>query len=208
MKATTTFQGNGTTSSPYTVCTACSSSGVSSTTCTVTTSSGYDTSKTITIAPSSTAGITYSWDGINWSSSPSKTVTAAGTYNGWIKDSTGKTNGCSITINSRTEYRKATCTAKYGPWTASGGKFISTDESSCGITKAQAEASGGTIYWERATLQGGMSSCPPSIPSCMNCQKFKRTCSAINCGEFEEWQAEKIGIICGRKVETRTAIGK
>lgn len=86
--------------------------------------------------------------------------------------------------------------------------FISTDESSCGITKAQAEASGGTIYWERASLQGGMSSCPPSIPSCMNCQQFKRTCSAINCGEFEEWQAEKIGIICGRKVETRTAIGK
>ncbi len=37
LKATTTFQGSGTSDSPYTICTACSSSGVSNTTCTVTT---------------------------------------------------------------------------------------------------------------------------------------------------------------------------
>ena len=194
LKATTTFQGNGTTSSPYTVCTDCSSSGVSSTTCTITTSSGYDTSKTITIAPSSTAGITYSWDGINWSSSPSKIVTAAGTYNGWIKDSTGKTNGCSITINSRTEYRKATCTAKYSSWTLSEKVCRYTTSDEVGLTSKYINCRPDSAYCYSANQH--------------QCEHYTRTCQTVNCGEFEEWQAEKIGIICGRKVETRTAIGK
>ena len=194
LKATTTFQGNGTTSSPYTVCTDCSSSGVSSTTCTVTTPSGYDTSKTITITPSSTAGITYSWDGINWSSSPSKTVTAAGTYNGWIKDSTGKTNGCSITINSRTEYRKATCTAKYSSWTLSEKVCRYTTSDEVGLTSKYINCRPDSSYCYSANQH--------------QCEHYTRTCQTVNCGEFEGWQAEKIGIVCGRKVETRTAIGK
>ena len=209
LKATTTFQGNGTTSSPYTVCTDCSSSGVSSTTCTVTTSSGYDTSKTITIAPSSTAGITYSWDGINWSSSPSKTVTAAGTYNGWIKDSTGKTNGCSITINSRTEYRKASCTAKYGSWNKSATDYIDESEE-CGQTKTQAENNGSLYYYNCFDIVGGSSVCIQlsGYPLCKGRDKYTRSCNSINCGEFGEWQTNSIGRSCGRKVETRTTIGK
>ena len=209
LKATTTFQGNGTTSSPYTVCTACSSSGVSSTTCTVTTSSGYDTSKTITIAPSSTAGITYSWDGINWSSSPNKTVTAAGTYNGWIKDSTGKTNGCSITINSRTEYRKASCTAKYGSWNKSATDYIDESEE-CGQTKTQAENNGSLYYYNCFDIVGGSSVCIQlsGYPLCKGRDKYTRSCNSINCGEFGEWQTNSIGRSCGRKVETRTTIGK
>ena len=209
LKATTTFQGNGTTSSPYTVCTACSSSGVSSTTCTVTTPSGYDTSKTITITPSSTTGITYSWDGVTWTSSPSKTVTAAGTYNGWIKDSTGKTNGCSITINSRTEYRKATCTAKYGSWNKSATDYIDESEE-CGQTKTQAENNGSLYYYNCFDIVGGSSVCIQlsGYPLCKGRDKYTRSCNSINCGEFGEWQTNSIGRSCGRKVETRTTIGK
>ena len=209
LKATTTFQGNGTTSSPYTVCTACSSSGVSSTTCTVTTPSGYDTSKTITITPSSTTGITYSWDGVTWTSSPSKTVTAAGTYNGWIKDSTGKTNGCSITINSRTEYRKATCTAKYGSWNKSATDYIDESEE-CGQTKTQAENNGSLYYYNCFDIVGGSSVCIQlsGYPLCKGRDRYNRSCNSINCGEFGEWQTNSIGRSCGRKVETRTTIGK
>ena len=209
LKATTTFQGNGTTSSPYTVCTACSSSGVSSTTCTVTTPSGYDTSKTITITPSSTTGITYSWDGVTWTSSPSKTVTAAGTYNGWIKDSTGKTNGCSITINSRTEYRKARCTAKYGSWNKSATDYIDESEE-CGQTKTQAENNGSLYYYNCFDIVGGSSVCIQlsGYPLCKGRDKYTRSCNSINCGEFGEWQTNSIGRSCGRKVETRTTIGK
>ena len=209
LKATTTFQGNGTTSSPYTVCTDCSSSGVSSTTCTVTTPSGYDTSKTITITPSSTTGITYSWDGVTWTSSPSKTVTAAGTYNGWIKDSTGKTNGCSITINSRTEYRKATCTAKYGSWNKSATDYIDKSEE-CGQTKTQAENNGSLYYYNCFDIVGGSSVCIQlsGYPLCKGRDKYTRSCNSINCGEFGEWQTNSIGRSCGRKVETRTTIGK
>ena len=209
LKATTTFQGNGTTSSPYTVCTACSSSGVSSTTCTVTTPSGYDTSKTITITPSSTTGITYSWDGVTWTSSPSKTVTAAGTYNGWIKDSTGKTNGCSITINSRTEYRKASCTAKYGSWNKSATDYIDESEE-CGQTKTQAENNGSLYYYNCFDIVGGSSVCIQlsGYPLCKGRDKYTRSCNSINCGEFGEWQTNSIGRSCGRKVETRTTIGK
>ena len=209
LKATTTFQGNGTTSSPYTVCTDCSSSGVSSTTCTVTTPSGYDTSKSITITPSSTTGITYSWDGVTWTSSPSKTVTAAGTYNGWIKDSTGKTNGCSITINSRTEYRKATCTAKYGSWNKSATDYIDESEE-CGQTKTQAENNGSLYYYNCFDIVGGSSVCIQlsGYPLCKGRDRYNRSCNSINCGEFGEWQTNSIGRSCGRKVETRTTIGK
>ena len=205
LKATTTFQGSGTSDSPYTICTDCSSSGVSSTTCTVTTASGYDTSKTITITPSSTTGITYSWDGVTWTSSPSKTVTVAGTYNGWIKDSTGKTNGCSISILSRTEYRMASCTAKYGSWSKGAEQCfaeIQNDKMSC--TKDWAESNGATYYW----LCGASSNCEYNEGTINGCYKYTRSCTSINCGEFGAWQAEKIGIVCGRKVETRTAIGE
>ena len=203
LKATTTFQGSGTTSSPYTVCTDCSSSGVSNTTCTVTTSSGYDTSKTITITPSSTTGITYSWDGVTWTSSSSKTVTAAGTYNGWIKDSTGKTNGCSITINSRTEYRKATCSnIVYGSWGLRETQFLQSCTASTGETiKYECRTPNTAAEREECYSAYGTRTCQLR-------ERYTRSCTSTDCGEFGAWQAEKIGIVCGRKVETRTAIGK
>ena len=204
LKATTTFVGSGTSSDPYTICIACSSSGVSSTTCSISTSSGYDTSKNLTISASSSVS-GYSWDGVTWTSSPSKTISTAGTYNAWIKDSTGRTNSCSISISSRTEYRKASCTAKYGSWNKGAEQCFSempTDKMS--YTKAWAESNGATYYW----LCGASSNCEYNVGTIHGCYKYTRSCTSINCGDYGAWQADKIGIVCGRKVETRTTIGR
>ena len=207
IKGTTTFLGSGTSSDPYTICTNCEESGLSSTTCEVTTSDGYDTSKVITITPSSTSGITYSWDGINWSSTNSKTITEAGVYSAWIKDSSNKVNRCSVTINSRKEYRKASCSTNFGSWHANGGKYVDQG-ASCGTTKAEAESWGGTQYFLATT---GAEWC--TLPSggagyCTWCQKFTRTCTPTNCGEYGAWQTEALYGSCNSKVESRTAIGK
>ena len=207
IKGTTTFLGSGTSSDPYTICTNCEESGLSSTTCEVTTSDGYDTSKVITITPSSTSGITYSWDGINWSSTNSKTITEAGVYSAWIKDSSNKVNRCSVTINSRKEYRKASCSTNFGSWHANGGKYVDQG-ASCGTTKAEAESWGGTQYFLATT---GAEWC--TLPSggagyCTWCQKFTRTCTPTNCSEYGAWQTEALYGSCNSKVESRTAIGK
>ena len=207
LKGTTTFLGSGTSSDPYTICTNCEESGLSSTTCEVTTSDGYDTSKVITITPSSTSGITYSWDGINWSSTNSKTITEAGVYSAWIKDSSNKVNRCSVTINSRKEYRKASCSTNFGSWHANGGKYVDQG-ASCGTTKAEAESWGGTQYFLATT---GAEWC--TLPSggagyCTWCQKFTRTCTPTNCSEYGAWQTEALYGSCNSKVESRTAIGK
>lgn len=208
IKGTTTFLGSGTSSDPYTICTNCEESGLSSTTCEVTTSDGYDTSKVITITPSSTSGIIYSWDGINWSSTNSKTITEAGVYSAWIKDSSNKVNRCSVTINSRKEYRKSSCSNTiYGSWHANGGKYVDQG-ASCGTTKAEAESWGGTQYFLATT---GAEWC--TFPSggalyCTWCQKFTRTCTPTNCSEYGAWQTEALYGSCNSKVESRTAIGK
>ena len=207
LKGTTTFLGSGTSSDPYTICTNCEESGLSSTTCEVTTSDGYDTSKVITITPSSTSGITYSWDGINWSSTNSKTITEAGVYSAWIKDSSNKVNRCSVTINSRKEYRKASCSTNFGSWHANGGKYVDQG-ASCGTTKAEAESWGGTQYFLATT---GAEWC--TLPSggagyCTWCQKFTRTCTPTNCSEYGAWQTGVLYGTCTSKVESRTAIGK
>ncbi len=101
--------GSGTASDPYILSPSKFISATSSTTCTVTTPAGYDTSKVLTIVPSQTSGIAYSWDGINYSSTMTKTIETSGNYKGYIKDATGKTNNCSINIVSRTEYQHQTC---------------------------------------------------------------------------------------------------
>ena len=238
LKATTTFQGSGTSDSPYTICTDCSSSGVSNTTCTVTTASGYDTSKTITITPSSTTGITYSWDGVNWSSSPSKNITAAGTYNGWIKDSTGKTNTCSITINSRTEYLSRSCTGgvTYGSWSTVSTTYSSsscsawTDSTSRVICPGTYQAKGSCpspIDANMSTITSSSNECTSACINFMstnsnlasgvtcscNCLAGRtyqtRSCSCNAWGDWgTTWSATKITENCSTQVQTRTAIGE
>ena len=196
LKGTTTFLGSGTASDPYTICTNCEESGLSSTTCEVTTTDGYDTSKVITITPSSTSGIQYSWDGITWSTSASKTITEAGVYSGWIKDSSNKVNRCSLTINSRKEYRSATCDTVYGSWSLSGQICRSSSASQTGETikyeKCRAEFRNPAIRTDFEYL----------------CNKYTRTCTPSNCSAYGAWQTDALYGSCNQKVESRTAIGK
>ena len=196
LKGTTTFLGSGTASDPYTICTNCEESGLSSTTCEVTTTDGYDTSKVITITPSSTSGIQYSWDGITWSTSASKTITEAGVYSGWIKDSSNKVNRCSLTINSRKEYRSATCDTVYGSWSLSGQICRSSS----------ASQTGETIKYEKCRAEFRN----PAICTDFEyvCNKYTRTCTPTNCSAYGAWQADVIYGSCSKKVESRTAIGK
>ena len=196
IKGTTTFLGSGTSSDPYTICTNCEESGLSSTTCEVTTSDGYDTSKVITITPSSTSGITYSWDGINWSSTNSKTITEAGVYSAWIKDSSNKVNRCSVTINSRKEYRKASCSTVYGSWSLSGQVCRSSS----------ANQTDELVKYEKCRSEFRN----PAICTDTEyvCNKYNRVCTPTNCGEFGAWQTGVLYGTCTSKVESRTAIGK
>ena len=94
-------------------------------TCTVTTTSGYDASKVLTINPSK-SGVTYSWDGSNYSTSNTTTIASAGTFTAYVKDANGKTGSCSISIASRTEYQHQACSAcKSCNYCPSGGVMLS-----------------------------------------------------------------------------------
>ena len=203
LKGTTTFLGSGTSSDPYTICTNCEESGLSSTTCEVTTSDGYDTSKVITITPSSTSGITYSWDGINWSSTNSKTITEAGVYSAWIKDSSNKVNRCSVTINSRKEYRKSSCSNTiYGSWRLKETQFLQSCTASTGET-IKYECRTPNTATEREECYNAY-----GTRICQLRERYTRTCTPNNCGEFGAWQTEALYDSCNSKVESRTAIGK
>ena len=203
IKGTTTFLGSGTSSDPYTICTNCEESGLSSTTCEVTTSDGYDTSKVITITPSSTSGIIYSWDGINWSSTNSKTITEAGVYSAWIKDSSNKVNRCSVTINSRKEYRKSSCSNTiYGSWRLKETQFLQSCTASTGET-IKYECRTPNTATEREECYNAY-----GTRICQLRERYTRTCTPNNCGEFGAWQTEALYDSCNSKVESRTAIGK
>ena len=203
LKGTTTFLGSGTSSDPYTICTNCEESGLSSTTCEVTTSDGYDTSKVITITPSSTSGITYSWDGINWSSTNSKTITEAGVYSAWIKDSSNKVNRCSVTINSRKEYRKSSCSNTiYGSWGLKETQFLQSCTASTGET-IKYECRTPNTATEREECYNAY-----GTRICQLRERYTRTCTPNNCGEYGAWQTDIIYGTCNSKVESRTAIGK
>ena len=179
LKATTTFLGSGTSSNPYTICTSCLETGISTTTCSIS-ASAYGTTNTLTINPSSTSGITYSWDnGVTYSSTKTKTVSAAGAYTAYIKDSTGKVNTCSITIKSRTEYLSRSCTGTktYGSWSSGSTTYNSVSCSGytgdysrvvCGntyVAKWRCDVISGFCYDEST---GGTSSAQSSWTNCNN----------------------------------------
>ena len=206
LKNTTTFLGSGTSSNPYTICTACLQTGLSSTTCSIAIDSGdWNTSRTLTVTASSTSGITYSWDGTNYSSTRTKTISAAGTYTAFIKDSSGMINTCSFTVNSRTEYRKASCTRYWGSWSRAGNGCCSSNDD-CNTkrnqTQAYAEANNLNAYY----AVGQDSTCNRDY-GYGGWAKWTRSCSAINCGSFGEWSTTYTYGTCTRKVETRTTYG-
>ncbi len=135
LKATTTFAGNGTSSAPYTINTLCQESDVSSTTCSIAASPvSPDTTLPaakvlLTINPSATSGITYSWNNTDWpSGSRTKTILSAGLYRGYIQDSLGKGNSCAVTIVSVDQYKQRDCsvTVTYGAWTIYSTTYVAS----------------------------------------------------------------------------------
>ena len=128
LKADTKLLGAGTSASPYTVSAACT--GTSAATCTITTDSGYDTSKTLT-ANVTLNGATisnYVWsNGDSGASKTSTDVSTSGTHTLTIFDSNNLTNTCSISLSSRTEYRQATCSSPtYTNWAALNPGYTSS----------------------------------------------------------------------------------
>ena len=118
LKADVLLRGTGTASNPYRTSTSCTSVQTSPATCNVTTSTTYEESKTLSISVTNN-GVTvneYSWDGINWVSSNSKSgIQLVGSYSGFIKDSNGDTNSCTpVNIVSRQEYQHETCIESRG----------------------------------------------------------------------------------------------
>ena len=202
------IDGTGTSSDPYILAPDKFISGISSVTCTITAASGYLDSQTLTINASA-SGVTYSWDGVNFSSTNTKTgVQAAGDYTAYIKDGEGKTNKCTMTLNSRTEYRTASCTRKWNSWSKSSEVWV--DEADCTeITKSTAEANNSDTYVACQNPGGGSSQCIENGagPVCKIKVTYKRSCYRSNCGSFGSWGTTKYSKTCTRDVETKTTYG-
>ena len=232
LKETTTFLGSGTSSNPYTINSNCASSGISSVTCTVTTPSGYDTSKTLTITPSSTTGITYSWDNATFNSTNTKSVSAAGTYTGYIKDSQGKTNNCALVIKSATQYRTNSCAVSvtYGNWSSGSTTYPAT----CNVyTGDYSRRYTGTNYKGTCNCSTGGSvnevfssaqACSTRVETFANacstshgnvtnkscnqaCIYQSRTCTCSSWSGWTSWSTTSATESCAKQVQTRTAYG-
>ena len=181
--------------------------------CTITTTSGYDTSKTLTINATSAIPLetdAYSWDNSTWSSTNTIDVSAAATYEAYVRDVDGEVGTCTLQIKSRTEYASATCTANYSGWNYSTTNWAATE---AGLTtypnQSQAEAGGWLIYytspvWPTASvcIDQGYSS-----GTCYTNTKYQRSCTSTNCGSYGAWQTESISSGCSRSVKTRTTYG-
>ena len=134
LDATLPIGGTGTQTDPFELHSSSQCSNNYSFTCTVDTSSGYSTNKVLKINTAQT-NVLYSFDGINFDDTRTKSISSEGKYYGYIKNlNTGLINSCSITIKSRNEYQHNTCTAGnscyYCP---SGEKYTSSGFAYCCI---------------------------------------------------------------------------
>lgn len=206
LRSETAFYGSGTQEDPYVPILPT----VSSSTCTVTTTDGYETSKTLTINASDTSSIHategYSFDNTTWGPTNTKTISAAGTYFGYIKDTNNRTNSCSIRIVARTEYRKRTCTAEYGSWVFTTQEVVGLEGCSGLRSKESAEAGGYLQYQVCHTYAGGSSGCISAIGEsiCYVLSTYKRSCSSTNCGDWGAWGTTSYASGCITKVQSRT----
>ena len=148
------IRGTGTESDPFifTDANMCSMSTLTNFNCTISANSGYDITQTLTINTSAT-GVEYSFDGTNFSSTNTRTVSAAGNYYGYIRDSaTGLINSCSIVIKSRNEYQHNSCTSCDSCYYCESGiKYIANSTAFCCIGSIPA----GTTRYECEVEEGG-----------------------------------------------------
>ena len=113
----------------------------------------------------------------------SKTVTQAGTYSYYVKDTAGNTNTCSITVNNKTQYRSRTCDIShktFTDWKIQKQEYVS----SCGrYGKIESENAGNT--WFRIRSDADASNCRGSS-TCYYCTTYIRYINGCNWGN-EAW---------------------
>ncbi len=196
LDSTLPISGNGTEDDPFVIgdwSTCQSNNPAVNSNCAITTPEGYDSSKVLTIN-SNLSGVEYSWDGVTYGSTNTKTVNAAGTYTGYVKKiSTGSVKECSITINSRTEYQHATktgCKACY--YCSSGIKYTTSGYAYCCI----GNISGATT---REDCEGGIGEWCSGLNRCgrsLTVAEYSSNCSSCGCNwstSDTKWYTDSCG---------------
>ena len=192
--------GNGTSSNPYILAPGKFDSPA---TCTITTTSGYETSKTLTLGTTlngaTLASAPYSWESetSGFGTTTTKTVSTAGTHWAYIKDNLNRTNRCSIAITRRTEYSKRSCTASYSSWSQKWTYHQTCSPSGTvgqGLSYSTCEAINSTVTCNEL---GGFSQ------PCYKKVTYTRTCSASNCGSWSSYTTTYASGSCTQEVRTR-----
>lgn len=206
-KSTVVYTGSGTEEDPYIPIEIPNSS----TTCAITTTTGYETSKELTIATSDDSSLhttlPYSFDYVTWGPTNTKTIQAAGTYFGYIQDVNSRTNSCSIKIVSRKEYRRQKCTCVCNGWSFSSQAIVGIEGCDGLRSKEAAEAGGYTQYQVCHTYAGGSSGCIAAVgeSECYVLSTYTRSCWRDDpCGSFTAWGTTEYSSTCTYKAESRT----
>lgn len=173
-------------------------------TCMVSTPSGYEPSKILTINASNLVGVTYSWNNENYSEDNTRTISETGTFVAYVKDSYGQESSCSINIVSTTEYREASCAINWSnDWHIETVEKSPTSFSEC-WNEATAKANGRSRYYKCEKLDP----CETAVgiaPLCFKRTTYRRYCSIGTCGEYGSWQLTPIQqTSCSNSVQTRT----
>ena len=236
------IDGTGTSSDPYILAPDKFISGTSPATCTISTGD-YNTTQTLTINVTlngaTLASSPYSWtsESSGFSTTKTKSVSAAGTYTAYIKDSEGRINLCSVEIKSRTEYNSRSCTGtkSYGSWSSGSTTYNSTSCSAytgdtsrvvCGsehkavgscsngsatintVYSSQSLCSGNCSSWVTSNTSGGNNQGPCSC-TCYIARKYQtRTCTCSAWGSWSGWVTTEATASCSTDVQTRTTYGK
>ena len=141
------------------------------------------------------------------SSSTSKTISSAGTYNYYVRDMAGNSNTCSLAVKTKTQYRYQECASckrcsnagcqYFSGWTAVGSGSITS------VNDAYVD-----IYEKRV--------CNSYTTGLYKCQSYERTCTTYHescdkCGgcstwssEYSSWSDTAYANSSSRKVETKT----
>ena len=195
LDATLPISGNGTVADPFVIgdwSTCQSNNPAVNFNCAITTPEGYDSSKVLTIN-SNLSGVEYSWDGVTYGSTNTKTVNAAGTYTGYVRHiASGNVTSCSLAINSRTEYYRidrTSCNTCY--YCSSGTKFTWAGQQACCHSPYKSASNEGDCDEAGGAWCGSLSKCGSSITQATNgtnCNKCgcnwanSGTWSSTSCG--------------------------
>jgi len=183
LKNTTTFMGAGTSSNPYTICTNCNVNVG----CTLQTSAGYATSKTLTITTSS-SDVTYSFDGSTYNTTKTKSVSSAGTYAAYVKSAAGIVGSCSLVLKSKTQYQHLACTTCNTCYYCSSGTYcdMGMSNKANGCHSGEISAGNGDQYYCTDSLDGAWNPCNSKCYSSYSASAVNgKNCSKCACKTWE-----------------------